>query len=206
DDSGDDEDLADDSSDESQDDPTIDDEEPNADDADPAADDAELPLDDDLPSDDTADDTSDDSATADDLEPIDPAIWESTEVELAPVPSPGNSWNLPTADSRNATPAALARFQDAIVLAGARQPAGSDDPDEGEAFVARLNRAGDELWSTVLPDSGFPHDLVVDEGSGEIVVMTPYSPESTFLNPSGYNDEFMLIRLDADGNVIDSVI
>lgn len=188
------------------------DDEPDA--TDDGVDDAESPLDDDLDVNDTPDDTADDTAgddttdddtNVDDLAPIDPGVWEATNVDLDPAPSPGNSWNLPTADSLNATPAALARFGNSIVLAGARPPEGADDPNVSEAFVTRLDNSGAELWSTVLPDSGFPHDIIANETTGEILVMTPYAPDSTFLNPSSYNDQTMLIRLDQGGNIIESV-
>ena len=43
-------------------------------------------------------------------------------------------------------------------------------------------------------------------GAFSLFVVTPYAPGSTFLNPSAYNDEFMLLRLDASGALLDEAV
>jgi hypothetical protein len=136
------------------------------------------------------------SAGANDADP-----WQATEVALDPVPPPESSWSLPTGDPLNATPAAIAALGDAIVVGGAAPAELMTEEFVAEAFVARLDQDGAPLWQKTLPESGFPHGIVVDADDNTIV-MTPHFLTASRLSTFSYGDEFILTKFDSEGELV----
>ncbi|HEY3496350.1 MAG TPA: hypothetical protein VGK73_16735 [Polyangiaceae bacterium] len=125
-----------------------------------------------------------------------------------PIPAEGAAHELPSGDTLNSTPPVIAALGDDIVIAGYTQDprlAGLTEFPSGqlaETFAARLDRAGQLLWSRSLPGSGIPNAIAID-AQGDIVISASYLPERNYTIYMGsYTEAVYLAKLRPSGDVV----
>jgi hypothetical protein len=123
-------------------------------------------------------------------------------------PQVGTAISYLGGDTANATPPVLAALGDGVVLAGS-----SADPKvvgvtqfgdaavQSEAFIARLNHAGQTVWSAPLPSAGLPAGIVVDS-AGDIVVAAPFVGGVDTVTTGVVGSDLYLAKFTPDGTPI----
>jgi hypothetical protein len=125
-----------------------------------------------------------------------------------PQPGPGAAQDLPSGDTLNSTPPVVVALGDGVVIAGyTRDPAflGLQAFEEGhvaEVFAARLDHAGQVLWTTLLPGSAIPSEIALDP-QGDIVIVAPYLADRQFTIYMGSStNDLYVAKLRPTGDIV----